>query len=256
MRRGNRKIKLLIGAAIILFTVFQYYSNSEVNEYTGKKQQISMTVEEEIAIGVLIAPQMAQHFGGLYPDQNFQKLIDKVGQQLVENSIAKKALYKYDFHLLKDSKTINAFALPGGQIFITYAFFSKLENEDQLAGVLSHEIAHVIGRHFAERIEKQGLTQVVLSGVNFGFTPNKSENALDITYFLKMNYNVNDELESDKLSIKIMIDAGYNPIELIEVMKLLKEAAKSTKTPERLSTHPDPENKIENIKKTIEKYKK
>lgn len=136
MKRGNSKIKLLLGAAIILFGVFKYYSNSEINEFTGKKQHISISTDEEIAIGLQSAPVMAQQHGGLYPDQNYQKFVDIVGQKLVNNSIAKQTDYKYDFHLLKDSQTINAFALPGGQIFITYALFSKLENEDQLAGVL------------------------------------------------------------------------------------------------------------------------
>ena len=69
---------------------------------------------------------------------------------LVQHSIARETPYKYEFHLLADDKTINAFALPGGQVFITYALFSKLDNKHQLAGVLGHEIGHVIGRHSAE----------------------------------------------------------------------------------------------------------
>ena len=151
MRKGNFKLKLIIGVGIVLFSLFQYYSNSEVNEYTGKKQHISMTTDEEVAIGLQSAPQMAQQHGGLYPDQNYQKLVDQVGQKLVNNSVARQTNYRYDFHLLRDPETINAFALPGGQIFITYALFAKLENEDQLAGVLGQEVGHVLGRHSAER---------------------------------------------------------------------------------------------------------
>lgn len=118
MRKGNRKIKLLIGAGIVIFSLIQYFSNSEVNEFTGKKQHISITVEDEIAIGLQSTPTMVQQHGGLYPDQNYQKLVDQVGRKLVNNSIAKQTNYNYDFHLLKDAQTINAFALPGGQIFI------------------------------------------------------------------------------------------------------------------------------------------
>lgn len=90
MRKGNSKVKLLIGTAIILFTLFQYYSKSEVNEFTGKTQHISLSAEEEIAIGLQSAPQMAQQHGGLYPDHNYQKFVDQVGRKLVNNSIAKQ----------------------------------------------------------------------------------------------------------------------------------------------------------------------
>lgn len=256
MRRGNRKIKLIIGASIVLFTLFKYYSNSEVNKFTGKKQHISMTTDQEIAIGLQSAPQMAQQHSGLYPDQNYQKFVDKVGNKLVNNSIAKQTDYRYDFHLLRDAKTINAFALPGGQIFITYALFSKLENEDQLAGVLGHEIAHVVGRHSAERMAKQGLTQGILNGVAVGFDPSTEQGAAAIANVINMSYGRDDELESDELGVKFMIEAGYNPIELIGVMKILKDAAGPNRAPERLSTHPDPENRIEKIKEAIERYRK
>ncbi|MBT8316693.1 MAG: M48 family metalloprotease [Lutibacter sp.] len=256
MRRGNSKVKLLVGAAIILFTLFQYYSKSEVNEFTGKTQHISLTPQEEVAIGLQSAPQMAQQHGGLYPDQNYQKFVDQVGRKLVNNTIAKKTNYNYDFHLLKDAQTINAFALPGGQIFITYALFSKLENEDQLAGVLGHEIGHVVGRHSAERMAKQGLTQGLLSGVAVGFDPTTADGAAAIANMLNMSYGRDDELESDELGVKFMIDAGYNPEELIGVMEILKAAAGPNRTPERMSTHPDPENRIEKIKEAIDKYKK
>ncbi|MBI9040393.1 M48 family metalloprotease [Lutibacter sp.] len=256
MRRGNSKIKLLIGAAIILFGVFKYYSNSEVNEFTGKKQHISISTEDEIAIGLQSAPEMAQQHGGLYPDQKYQQFVDMVGQKLVNNSVAKQTNYQYDFHLLKDPQTINAFALPGGQIFITYALFSKLENEDQLAGVLGHEIGHVVGRHSAERMAKQGFTEAVVNGVAVGIDPNTAQGAAALANVINMSYGRDDELESDELGVRFMIDAGYNPMELIGVMEILKADAGPNKTPERMSTHPDPENRIEKIKEAIEKYKK
>jgi predicted Zn-dependent protease len=256
MRRGRLKIKLLIGAGIILFALFRYYSNSEVNEFTGKKQHISLSADDEIAIGLHSVPQMAQQHGGLYPDQNYQKLVDQVGQKLVSNSIAQQTPYTYDFHLLKDPQTINAFALPGGQIFITYALFSRLENEDQLAGLLGHEIGHVVGRHSAERMTKQGLTKGILSSVADGFDPNTAQGAAAMANVINMKYGIGDELESDELGVRFMLNAGYNPIEMIGVMKILKEAAGPNRTPERMSTHPDPENRIEKIKEAIEKYKK
>ncbi|QCX37114.1 M48 family metallopeptidase [Aureibaculum algae] len=254
--RGGLKIRLLIGAGIILFSLFKYYSNRDTNPYTGKKQSIAITTEEEIAIGLKSAPQMAEQHGGLYPSQKDQNIVDKVGNALVNNSIAKETPYQYDFHLLRDPNTINAFALPGGQIFITYALYSQLQNEDQLAGVLGHEIGHVVGRHSAERIAKQGLTQGIISGVLVGGGDGTGQMAAMIGNVINMKYGRGDELESDELGVKFMLDAGYQPEEMMGVMEILKAAAGPNRTPEMQSTHPDPENRIEKIKEAIEKYRK
>ncbi len=254
-RSGGLKIRLLIGAGIVLFSLFKYYSNRTTNPYTGAKQSINITEEQEIALGLKSAPQMAQQHGGLYPDQAAQDLVDKVGQKLVNNSIARQTPYRYDFHLLRDPQAINAFALPGGQIFITYALFSKLENEDQLAGVLGHEIAHVLGRHSAARMAKQGLTQGILSGVMVGGGGETGQMAAMIANVVNMKYGRGDELESDDLGVKFMIDAGYQPEEMIGVMQILKAAAGPNRVPEFQSTHPDPENRIEKIKEAIQKYR-
>lgn len=255
MIRGRSKIKLLIGAAIILFAVIKYCSSAETNPYTGKKQHITLSEEQEIAIGLQSAPHMAQQHGGLFPNENYQAFLDQVGQKLVNNSIARQTGYQYDFHLLADQQTINAFALPGGQIFITYALFSKLENEDQLAGVIGHEIGHVVGRHSADRMSKQNLTQGIISGVAVGIDPNTAQGAAALANILNMSYGRDDELESDDLGVRFMIKADYNPEEMIGVMEILKAAAGPNTTPERMSTHPDPENRIEKIREAIEKYR-
>lgn len=256
MRRGRSKIRLIIGAAIVLFAVIKYYSNTDVNEFTGKKQHISITADDEIRLGLSSAPHMARQHGGLHPNQDYQTLVDRVGERLVNSTEVKKSPYKFDFHLLRDGNTINAFALPGGQIFITFALFSKLSNEDQLAGILGHEIGHVIGRHSAERMAKQGLTQGILSGVAVGFDPSTAEGAAAIANAINMSYGRQDELESDDLGVKLMLNAGYNPEALISVMQILKAAAGPNRIPERMSTHPDPENRIEKIKEAIRKYRK
>jgi len=254
MRRGNNKVKLLIGASIILFAVIKYCSSAEVNPYTGEKQHIALNEEQEIAMGLQAAPQMAQQHGGLYPNENYQAFVDQVGNRLVNNSIAKQTSYQYNFHLLADQKTINAFALPGGQIFITYTLFSKLENEDQLAGVLVHDICHGVGRHSAERMANQGLMEGILNGVAVGFDPNTAQGAAAIAQMLNMSYGREDELQSDDLGVKFMIKSDYDPEAMIGVMEILKSAAGPNRTPERMSTHPDPENRVEKIKEAIKKY--
>lgn len=255
MRSRGFKLRLLIGLGIAVFAVFKYFSSAEDNPYTGERQHISLTQEQEIAIGLQSAPAMAEQHGGLYANNEAQALVDNVGSKLVNNSVAGETGYKYEFHLLSDSNTINAFALPGGQIFITYALFSKLENEDQLAGILGHEIGHVVARHSAARIEKQQLTQGILNGVAVGIDPNTAQGAAAIASIINMKYGREDELQSDDLGVRFMMKAGYNAEEMIGVMEILKEAAGPNRVPEFQSTHPDPVNRIEKIKESIEKYR-
>lgn len=253
MRGKNFYIRLLIGAAIALFFIIKRCSQQETNPYTGRTQTISMTTDKEIAIGLQVAPQMADQYGGLHPNNEYQALVDNIGNKLVNNTVAQETPYKYEFHLLNDSSTVNAFALPGGQIFITYALFSELQNEDQLAGVLGHEIGHVIGRHSAERIAEseywQGLATAGSVGADIGGLVS------GIGQQTLLTNGRGDELESDDLGVRFMIQAGYNPEEMIEVMEILKTASGPNRVPEFQSTHPDPENRIEKIREAIEKYK-
>ena len=253
MRSRKFKIRLLIGIVIIVFAYIQRCSRKQENPYTGRIQAISMTSDEEIKLGLDYAPQMTQQHGGLFPNQQYQAFVDEVGMKLVNRSIAKETPYQYEFHLLADKNTINAFALPGGQIFITYALFSKLENEDQLAGVLGHEIGHVIGRHSAERVAETEYWQKVQTGASVGADAGGLVGTLGQQTLLKNGRG--DELESDDLGVRFMIAAGYNPEEMIGVMNILKKAAGPNRVPEFQSTHPDPENRIEKIKNAIRKYR-
>ncbi len=254
MRSNKFKIRLLIGIAIVAFAFIKRCSSKETNPFTGRVQTINMTSDQEIAIGLQSAPQMAQQHGGFHPNESYQALVDNVGNKLVSNSIANQTPYQYEFHLLADPNTINAFALPGGQIFITYALFSKLENEDQLAGVLGHEIGHVLGRHSAERIAESEFWSTVTTGASVGADMGGLVSGIGQQTLLTNGRG--DELESDDLGVKFMIKAGYNPEEMIGVMEILKAAAGPNRVPEFQSTHPDPDNRIEKIREAITKYKK
>lgn len=249
--RGSWKIRILIGLAIVAFAFIQRCNNKEENPYTGRVQNINMSAEQEIAIGLQSTPEMAQQHGGLYPDERMQAFVDAVGQKLVRNSIARETPYQYDFHLLADDRTINAFALPGGQCFITYALFEQL-NEAQLAGVMGHEIGHVIGRHSAERIAESSFWQTLTMGASVGGDMGGLVQGIGQNTLLKNGRG--DELESDDLGVLLMIQSGYDPYQMIEVMKILKAAAGPNRVPEFQSTHPDPENRIEKIKEAIIKY--
>lgn len=248
---------LLLAIILAAFSYFKYCSSKTVNEYTGREQHVSISPEQEISLGLNSAPAMIQQHGGLHPDQRVQELVKKIGQRLVNNTIASKTPYQYDFHLLADEEVINAFSLPGGQVFITAALFNQLKTEGQLAAVFGHEIGHVIARHGGERITQNELFNGLSNAATVAADdPNVGQNVAGLlNQFFAMPYGREQELEADDIGVQLMLHASYNPEEMIAVMEILKATAGPNRLPERMSTHPDPENRIEKIKAAIEKYK-
>lgn len=258
-RRRGGGITLLIALAIAAFTLFRYFGSAQVNPVTGQKQHVAgITTQQEIALGLQSAPQMEQQYGGPSRDAAATQRVENMGNYLVQNSLAGKSPYKYQFHLLGDSRTINAFALPGGQVFITEALYRGLQTDGQLAGVLGHEIGHVIARHSAQQIAKQQLTQGLTgAAVMASYDPNNPSSMRNsaviamIGNLVNLKYGRNDEVEADKFGVRIISEAGYDPRAMIGVMTVLKKAAGGGRTPDFFSTHPNPENRIGNIEKAI-----
>lgn len=253
--------RLIMALLLIGFACYSYFFNTYEyeNMYTGKKQRLAIgTAAEEVAMGLQSAPGMIREFGGEHPDPRAQQMVDQVGMKLIQASDVKNSEYKFDFHLLRDDKTINAFALPGGQIFITAALFKALENEDQLAGVLGHEIGHVVGRHSNAQMAKSGFIQQLFQGIGLLIGGDSGAGGMNaaqmVGNMLSMKYGRDDELESDRLAVKYLFAANYNPEEMVGVMEILKKAG-GGKQPELMSTHPDPGNRIEHIKEEIAKYR-
>ncbi|MDO5656655.1 MAG: M48 family metallopeptidase [Flavobacteriaceae bacterium] len=256
MRSSNGfKIRLIIGLLIAAFAVFQYYSNTSTNEITGEKQHVSITPEQEIQLGLDGRDYMIQQSGGLLQDAEIQQYIDQIGAEIVHKSDASKTPYVYEFHVLADPNMVNAFAMPGGQIFITAGLLKRLENVDQLAGVLGHEVAHVVARHSAQQMAKQNLTSGLVGAAGVvGGDMNSAQYAQMIANMVNMKYGREDELESDELGVRFMVQSGYNPTALIRVMEILDEASGGQAPPEFASTHPSPANRIQKIQAAIEKY--
>ena len=249
------KIRLIIGAIIAAFALFQFYSNTSTNEITGEKQHIALTPEQEIQLGLDGRDYMVQQSGGLFPDEQIQAYIDQLGHNIVQKSDAAKTPYNYEFHVLADPNTVNAFAMPGGQIFITAGLLKRLETEDQIAGVLGHEVGHVVARHSAEQMAKQNLTSGLVGAAGVvGGDMSSAQYAQMIGNMVNMKYGREDELESDDLGVRFMVQAGYNPVELIRVMEILAEASGGSSQPEFASTHPSPDNRIQKIREAISKY--
>jgi predicted Zn-dependent protease len=253
--------RLIIAVIIAAISLIGYFGRSVVNPVTGKNQHISLTPEQEVAIGLQAAPEMAQQFGGLDPDRKSQDLVDAVGAKIIAALPESAIDYPFDFHVLADRQTVNAFALPGGQVFITSALFSRLETEGQLAGVLAHEVGHVVGRHSAERIAKSELMQGLVGAVGVGASDSAdggrgaAQIASLVADFTTLKYGREDELESDRLGLGFMVDSGYDPRSMIRVMQILEAASGGSSQPEFASTHPNPGNRIKHIEDALaEKY--
>ena len=250
--------RLIMGLLVAGFALFSYFGQQSTNPVTGEVQHVSVTPEQEIALGLQAAPEMVQQFGGVSQDPQASSAVSQVGERIVRQSDAAKSQYEYHFSLLADPQTINAFALPGGPIFITEALLGRLKTEGQLAGVLAHEVGHVIGRHSAERIAQQQLTQgltgaLVLSTYDPD-NPNSTgtaQMAALVGGLISLRYGRADELEADRFGVRLMTEAGYDPNALIGVMEILASSREGGGQPEFLSTHPDPGNRAGKIKEAI-----
>jgi predicted Zn-dependent protease len=107
--------RILLALAIVAFALFKYFSQTEVNPVTGEKQHIAMTAEQEAALGIESAPEMARQMGGEVDSSDPNaRLVASMGRKVVDGSDATRSPYTFDFHLLRDTETLNAFALPGG----------------------------------------------------------------------------------------------------------------------------------------------
>lgn len=256
--RSFSKGRIIVALVIAAISLFSYFGSKVYNPVTDEEQYINITQEQEIAMGLQAAPQMARQHGGLDPDEEVQAYLDEICNRIITNSDAGETDWPFECHLLADEQTINAFALPGGQMFLTAALYGRLETEGQVAGVMAHEIGHVVARHSAERIAKAELTQGLTGAVVIAsYDPDDprsqqtAQAAALIGQLVNMKFGRDDELESDRLAVRFMADAGYDPRALIRVMEILAEADGPNRTPEFFSTHPNPDNRIAEIQEAI-----
>jgi beta-barrel assembly-enhancing protease len=257
--RGISKGRLILALIIAAVSLISYFGAREYNPVTDEVQHVRLTADQEIALGLEAAPQMAQQHGGLHPDTAMQERVDRIGRRLIERTAAKDTAYQYDFHVLADEQTVNAFALPGGQVFMTAGLLNKLQTDGQVAGVLGHEIGHVVARHGAEHLAKAQLTQGLTGAAVLATydperpgTRNAALMAAMVGQLVNMRFGREDEIESDRLGVRFTAEAGYDPAAMIEVMSVLAEAAKGPRPPEFFSTHPNPDRRVQRIEAAIQ----
>lgn len=248
--RAPSRGRLILGLLIAAVSVVLYLSKSSRNELTGEVQQVSLSAKEEVALGLQALPSLTRQYGGASTSPA-ARYVEEVGRRVVSQSSAARSGYPFRFTLLADRRTINAFALPGGPVFITEALLSRLGDEAQLAGVLGHEVGHVVARHGAQQLAKAKLAQglVLATGVASD-DANKARLAAAVGQLVTMKYGRDDELQSDALGVRFMAEAGYDPAAMLEVMKVLQRAG-GGRSVEFFSTHPNPENRLERIEALV-----
>lgn len=251
-------IRLGLALVMVLFGLIGYCTNTVENPITGEVQRVQLSPEQEIELGLQARSQMAEEFGGLYPDPEVQQYLDNVGQRVVEQSIAGQSPYPFEFHLLRDPQTINAFALPGGQVFITVGLMRQLTSESQLAGILGHEVGHVVARHGAEHLAKQQLGAALVNAVGIAASDSPQSGrqaaviAQAVNQLVQLRYGRDDELESDRLGFRFMTEAQYNPQGKVELMEILGASREGNEPPEFFSSHPNPTNRIQRLEELIQ----
>jgi predicted Zn-dependent protease len=259
--RSSFKTRLIIAAVIAIFALVSYYGRpGDENKITGEPQRVALSDEaDEVVLGLQAAPEMVQMHGGPSRDREAQAMVSRIGEELLDGldkQLAKQNREnpyrdRFRFTLLEDPNTVNAFALPGGQVFITQALFRDLETEGQLAGVLGHEIGHVIERHGNQRMAQNQLFQgLAAAGGVAGGDAQSAQMAQAVAQMVQMKYGREDELESDKWGVRLTALAGYDPRSMIGVMEVLERAG-GAGPPEFFSTHPKPANRVEYIKRVI-----
>lgn len=250
-------IRLLLGLLFAFFGFSNYFGNVSQNPVTGERQHIALSPQQEVVLGRQGYQEVLPQTGGLYPSQSLQDYIDRIGVRVVEQSAAAQSPYPFEFHLLDAPGTINAFALPGGQIFVTTGLLGALNSEAQLAGVLGHEVGHVVARHGAEHLAKQQLGAILINAVGIAASDDLQSGrqaaaiAQAVSQLVDLRYGRADELESDRLGLEFMTAANYDPRGIVELMEIFESAQSRGRPPEFLSSHPSPENRIVRLEEMI-----
>ncbi len=241
----------------IKFFVFAILSISviacvaEVDPLSGKKIYTLLSTEQEIQIGHKVIPSAINENNGLYPDREVQNYVKELGTKI---ALVTPRKVDYQFYVVNSSQ-INAFALPGGPVFVTRGLLLKMDKESELAGVLAHELGHINARHHAKFLEKTYGMSMLIGILGVALQDSKYASAVmslaQISAgLLQLKFSRDQENEADSLGVRFSYQAGYDPGGLLTMFEKFKVITKSG-TVEWLSTHPLPDTRIKNVQQMI-----
>jgi predicted Zn-dependent protease len=242
MRQGRRTgTRMLTAAAGMVLGL----SACATNPATGGRMLSLVSESREIEMGQQYAETIPGQFG-IYDDESLQAYVDSVGQALA--AVGERPQLPWSFQIV-DDPVINAFALPGGPIYLARGIMAHFNSEAEMASVLGHELGHITARHIVEALSRQQLAQIGLTagmiavpGIRpFGDVLGGGLGVL----FLK--YGRDDESQSDLLGHRYMTRLGYDPqgaVDMFEILERQREASGSS-VPEWQASHPNPGNRVE-----------
>jgi predicted Zn-dependent protease len=223
------------------------------NPATGKRQLMLVSEAQEIAMGKAADQEVAAAYG-LYPDPKVQAYVETLGKRLAAAS--ERPDLPWSFKVVDDA-AVNAFALPGGYIYVTRGILTHLSSEAELVAVLGHEIGHVTARHSASQMSQQ---QLAMGGLVLGMVVKPElqrfgELAQQSLGLLFLKFGRDDENQADELGLRYMTRVGYDPGAMLEVFDVLDGVTRAegggARMPDWLSTHPSPENRLARIQARI-----
>lgn len=224
------------------------------NPVTGKSELILISRGQEISMGQEAAPEFEKEFGGKVPNQKLQDYVQMVGGSVAQHSDRQMP---YEFTLVA-SNVPNAFALPGGNIFITAGLMRRMTNERQLAAVLAHETGHVAARHNVKGMQRQMGVAVLaeLAAAIVGQEKGRAAKAATqvVTSVVTLKYSRDDEYQADQVGLRYMTEAKYNPWGMIELLTVLYNLSESEpgSLGEMFQTHPITSKRIEQAQEIIQ----
>ena len=243
---------------LIFFSIFFSTSSCVVTPSSGQREISLMSEEDEKTIGKTEHPKIIKQFGGIYQNDTLQNYIESLGKFLVSTSESPNL--KFTFTIL-NSPIVNAFALPGGYIYLTRGLIYLCQNEAQLAGVIAHEIGHVTGRHSAKRYTKAIGTNLLGNLLNTIIKNPILQNLTNTTSSLYLlSYSRDHEYEADNLATRYMIRAGFDPYEMANFLKQMERFSKlqkkivgdKKKISELLLTHPNSSKRVEEVINSVD----
>ena len=242
-----RRLLASCGAALLLLS-----AGCAVNPATGEKQIALMSEGQEIQLGRSTAGQVSRSMSR-YPDEELNAYVAALGAQLA--AVSERPALPWTFSVVDDD-AINAFALPGGFIYVTRGIMAYFNSEAELAAVLGHEIGHVTARHSVERYSRQQLAQLGLGIGGALFEPIRGmQGALGSGLgLLFLKYGRDDERQADALGLRYMMREGYAPDAALATFEMLRRQGESASSaaPGWLSTHPTPQDRIVRLRQQIE----
>lgn len=239
--------------ALILFAVGIGLSGCAANLATGEKRLNLIGESKEISMGQQADSQIVASLG-LVPDAALQRYVQELGAKLAKTS--ERPNLPWTFRVV-DDPTVNAFALPGGFIYVTRGLLAYVENEAELAGVIGHEIGHVTAQHSVHSMSTQQVTQIgMVAGMMIEPKLQKYGAYLNAGLGLMfLKFSRDDESQADHLGFRYMVRAENDPRQMIPVFEMLNrvgESSGSGRLPEWLATHPNPVNRSANFQKEID----